>query len=263
MPRIFLSHCSKDKKTVRKIEKSLQNSLIKTWIDEIDIPGGGRLNGKILRGIKDCDYFAPIITNNYINSDWCARELEGAIALERKKEIKIFPILLEERSELTFGDELEELKDSFEINIFDRIRYVEFDSHDFDQSIKNLLSDFWGNECVKFEPLKSIVLNNEESILIEFSITNTKDGLVSNFIETWNFNIKEFVADTTSDGKPLKFDLPIVFSGRAPGWLLMYLAIPFNNLRTVYVYNNQTKDYICVCTPLNSDHVLGSAVKTV
>jgi len=260
MPKIFLSHCSKDKRMVEEIEKSLQNSLIKTWIDEVDIPGGGRLTEEILKGIKGCDYFAPIITNNYIHSDWCFDELEDAITLARRNKIKIFPILLEEKSELKFGDRLE-LKTFFEIKIFSKIAYIAFDPNDFDKSIKNLLNGFWGNESVKFEPLKSISLNNKKSILIEFSIT--KGTLISNFIETWNFNIKEFVADTTSDGKPLKFDLPIVFSGRAPGWLLMYLAIPFNNLRTVYVYNNQTKDYICVCTPLNSDHVLGSAVKTV
>ncbi len=40
MPKVFLSHNTKDKSTVLKVEKALKNSLVYTWIDLDEMKGG-------------------------------------------------------------------------------------------------------------------------------------------------------------------------------------------------------------------------------
>jgi hypothetical protein len=41
MPQAFLSHSTNDKQLVLKVRDYLDNSLVYTWIDQSNIPGGG------------------------------------------------------------------------------------------------------------------------------------------------------------------------------------------------------------------------------
>jgi len=78
MPRVFLSHNSKDKAIVKKVGEYLTRCLLKVWLDDSEMPGGAHLSSEITKGIHGSNYFLPFISNNYCKSDWCFTELRKA-----------------------------------------------------------------------------------------------------------------------------------------------------------------------------------------
>jgi len=96
MPRVFLSHSSKDKAFARKLASKLQENEIEVWIDEAELRVGDSLTQKIGTGISETDFMAVILSHNSVNSEWVKREL--AVAMNRElaeKEVRVLPILKE------------------------------------------------------------------------------------------------------------------------------------------------------------------------
>ena len=95
MPSIFLSHNSRDKEFVRKLEADLTDHGIKCWLDETHITIGDSLIQKIREGIDDVNYFAIVLSPNSVNAPWVINELDVAMNYQvLGKSIKVLPILL-------------------------------------------------------------------------------------------------------------------------------------------------------------------------
>lgn len=93
--RIFLSHSSRDKATVREVRAYLP-SWISSWIDEDELMVGSSLAPALKRAInEEVDYVVLFLGTEALDSSWVRREIQWA--LEREEELgRIFllPVLL-------------------------------------------------------------------------------------------------------------------------------------------------------------------------
>lgn len=93
MPKIFLSHSSKDKKFARRLARDLQTTGVSVWIDEAEMFVGDSLIRKLEHAIRNTDFLGVILTPDSIKSEWVQREVEIALNHEIKgKKIKVLPI---------------------------------------------------------------------------------------------------------------------------------------------------------------------------
>ncbi len=257
MPQAFLSHSSKDKRIVHKVLDALKKSLVKAWIYDREIAGGEGLLEAVTAGLSQSQYCVAFLSTNYLTSSWCMDELQWAYSLYQNGKLRLLPVLLDEREQLRL-ENLPAPRQAFVDLLLRQIKYVAFDRYDEDKSIAAILKEFWANEFVQFEPIKIETIDGVTVQLIKYGL-NAK-SLPSNFLQEWQFDIEEFIATDKTDGKPIQLDLPVAFSGVAINWLITYLTIPFKNRRTVFVYNQNTQDYVCVFS-LPHDKMLGKTLK--
>lgn len=96
-PGVFLCHSSADSTIVRELAIALLTNGVKVWIDEAEIHVGETLMEKIEAGIVGSKYLVVVLSNNSINSPWCAKELDIAIGHQiAQKGITVLPVLIEE-----------------------------------------------------------------------------------------------------------------------------------------------------------------------
>lgn len=96
MPKIFLSHSSRDKFFVRRLAESLQANGVQIWLDEAEINVGDSLTDKIGRAIDETDFFGVVLSHNSVGSEWVQRELRVAMQKELSaRKVVILPILIE------------------------------------------------------------------------------------------------------------------------------------------------------------------------
>ena len=257
MPQAFLSHSSKDKRIVHRILDALKKSLVKALIYDREIAGGEGLLEAVTAGLSQSQYCLVFLSTNYLASSWCVDELQWAYSLYQKGELRLLPVLLDERGQLGL-EHLPAARQPFVDLLLRQIKYVQFDRYDEEKSIAAVLKEFWANESVQFDPIKIETIDGVMVQLIRYGL-NTK-ALPSNFLQGWHLDIEEFIATDKADGKPIQMVLPVAFSGVAINWLITYLTIPFKNRRTVFVYNQNTQDYVCVFS-LPHDQMLGKTLK--
>ena len=94
--KIFLSHSSKDKSTVKEIKSNL-SSLVQTWIDENELLVGKALEAQLERAVKkECDLVVLFLSNNSASSEWVKKEMCWAFEAEkRENRIILLPVLLD------------------------------------------------------------------------------------------------------------------------------------------------------------------------
>jgi hypothetical protein len=96
-PGVFLCHSSTDKWFTRKLAMALAGNGLKVWIDEAEIGIGESLIEKIESGILGSKYLIAVLSNNSINSRWCAEELRMAMVRQiAQKGITVLPVLVED-----------------------------------------------------------------------------------------------------------------------------------------------------------------------
>jgi len=124
-----------------KLADALQlHGIEKTWLDEREIPGGGHIKDRVIRGVQSCDVFLFIMSPNAVTSEWCQLELEEALEQRSEIGIQIIPILLKDcsipeklnnllyvdfREETRFDESLEKLLVSIEDACLIRATVVE------------------------------------------------------------------------------------------------------------------------------------------
>lgn len=88
--KVFISYAEADKSKVTTLQKVIDKTNI---LSAIVIANNRQaliqLSEKVKNGIKDCDYFVPILTPNSISAQWINQEIGYATALNRE----IFPIV--------------------------------------------------------------------------------------------------------------------------------------------------------------------------
>ncbi len=241
MPKVFLSHSSKDTKLVQKINSHFKRCLIKTWLDESDMPGGSHLRNTIEDNIAGSTIFMPLISQNFCESNWCNREWNFAI---EEEDVLCIPIMLID--EEFWKDQSEKIQ-TFLKRIQKQWKYINFDTYQFDKSIEQVEKAIWTNEPIRIHPIQVKEISGQTVQEIEFEILN--QPLPTNMLKTWDIRLEDHISTQDKDGKSITRGIPVAFAGRLPNWIYTYLSIPFYNKRTVYIYNQVSNEYICVYSP--------------
>ena len=72
--RIFLSYSNKDKNLSGELKEKLENQGIKSFLAHEDIEPSKEWEEEIIRNLKECDIFIPIINENFKESEWTDQE---------------------------------------------------------------------------------------------------------------------------------------------------------------------------------------------
>lgn len=95
LPRVFLSHSSKDKKIIDRIFNEFQKNEIGAWYDKYEIEPGDSITEKINQGLDESDIGIICISNNFLDSSsgWTKNELNYFIQRRMRNPEKQFIIL--------------------------------------------------------------------------------------------------------------------------------------------------------------------------
>jgi type IV pilus assembly protein PilM len=94
MPRVFISHSTKDREFVeREIIDSLHRHGIHTWYSPDDIRTAEQWANSIVDGLEQCDWFLVVMSRHAQQSDWVKSEVSWAI---HYRDGRIIPVLIEE-----------------------------------------------------------------------------------------------------------------------------------------------------------------------
>ena len=74
----FISYAHEWRKDADFITQVLKTYGIRVWLDNDRLQVGGRLTDSVIKAIRSCDYFVPLLSLEYVSSPWCMRELETA-----------------------------------------------------------------------------------------------------------------------------------------------------------------------------------------
>ncbi len=91
-PYVFISYSTIDQEFANKVNQTLKANGINTWIATEDIHGGDSFATEITNGIKNCDAFVFVLSENSDNSPHCGNELSMAFSGRKK----IIPFRLHE-----------------------------------------------------------------------------------------------------------------------------------------------------------------------
>lgn len=95
--KVYISYSHLDKEFALKLEKSLKEQGIETWIDVFNIKDGDNVFAKIQDAISKCDFIIAILSKNYVNSQWTLQELEAFEMIDVTNGTStIIPILIED-----------------------------------------------------------------------------------------------------------------------------------------------------------------------
>ncbi|WP_282129029.1 TIR domain-containing protein [Roseobacter litoralis] len=94
--KIFLSHSSRDKEFVNRLNKDLKSGGFSTWIDDVDIPFAESIAERIQRGLKESDILFLFLSNASVKSRWVATEWQSQFfrQISEGKTI-VVPVLIE------------------------------------------------------------------------------------------------------------------------------------------------------------------------
>lgn len=94
---VFLSHSSKDAEFVGRLAAELKTHGIEFWLDDHELDIGDPLYHTIGEAIEKADYFAVVLSQNSIDSNWVQNELNLALNREFSEgRTVILPIMIED-----------------------------------------------------------------------------------------------------------------------------------------------------------------------
>jgi len=92
MPKVFISHSSKDKPAAEAALYVLEKNGVSCWIAPRDIPPGAQWAEAVLDGIEKCSFFVLLFSESANQSPQVSREVERAV----HKGLIIIPVRLED-----------------------------------------------------------------------------------------------------------------------------------------------------------------------
>lgn len=90
---VFISHSSKDKKDVEKLLPFINGMNLPVWFDKYNIDVGQSIVEKVQEGVKNSYAVIFWITDNFLESKWCKREMQAFIKRMIEEDILIVSIL--------------------------------------------------------------------------------------------------------------------------------------------------------------------------
>ena len=154
--KVFLSHSSKDRVIVRRLDKDLNSHGFETWLDDNEVPHGASIPASINRGLSESQILILCLSRHSVASKWVAAEWESAISKHLNgDETRVIPLRL----------------DDCVVPVFlAQYRYSDFREKDrYEQSLSLLLrtlniykSDFLGQFVQPRTPVTSILEFTQE-----------------------------------------------------------------------------------------------------
>ncbi|MBV6491812.1 MAG: hypothetical protein CNCCGFBP_02463 [Fimbriimonadaceae bacterium] len=94
---VFISYSHHDLDFVGKLAARLVSSRIHIWFDRVELKVGDSLIDGIQSAISESDFLAVVLSKNSVESEWCKRELGGALMRElEEKRVVVLPLLIED-----------------------------------------------------------------------------------------------------------------------------------------------------------------------
>ena len=94
MRKLFISYSHQDSMFAQRLAEDLRKEVVVVWIDTQEIQVGDSLVDRIAQGLRRHDYFVPVLSPGYVESQWCARELSVATRLDIENSVAVLPVLL-------------------------------------------------------------------------------------------------------------------------------------------------------------------------
>ena len=81
--QIFLSYSHKDRKLSGELKAKLDSNGFETFMAHEDIEPSKEWEEEIIRNLKECDIFIPLVSNNFMESKWTDQESGFAFAEDK------------------------------------------------------------------------------------------------------------------------------------------------------------------------------------
>src|SRR5580704_3397167 len=92
MPKVFVSHSTKDRVLVEREIISLLNAHgIETWYSKDNIRTADHFERTIRKGLESCDWFLVVMSPNAVDSEWVKDEVHWAV---EERPGKLVPVLI-------------------------------------------------------------------------------------------------------------------------------------------------------------------------
>lgn len=172
----FISYSSKNKKTAGYIKKYLDKFAFNCFLAHEDIPPQTVWPEEIIKALKRCDLFLPILSQGFIESFFCQQETGFAYC----KEIEILPIMISKEPMGMIAD----------------IQAIRFDKNNYDSScwkivkhvaIRTSLSETVLDALVKWfgeSNSYDIATERAKKILNEFDFSPNQVRAIRSYIKT-------------------------------------------------------------------------------
>ena len=101
-PKVFISHASEDKERfVLDFARKLREKGVNAWLDKWEMKPSDSLVDKIFEeGIKECQYFLIVLSDNSVNKKWVKEELNSAVVQKIEKNTQIIPVIIDDDVEV-------------------------------------------------------------------------------------------------------------------------------------------------------------------
>ncbi|MDA4108912.1 toll/interleukin-1 receptor domain-containing protein [Mycolicibacterium holsaticum] len=94
--KVFISHASADKPTVRAITQALKDSGVNVWLDEADIRVGESITEGVTSGLVSSDLLLLAFSHQALQSRWVKRELNAFFMTAMANDKPIVPCRLDD-----------------------------------------------------------------------------------------------------------------------------------------------------------------------
>jgi hypothetical protein len=91
---VFLSHSNQNRQFADKLAEVLRFHNVPVWYSQINIIGAQQWHDEIGEALRRCDWFAIVLSQDSVESEWVKHELMYALRDNRFKN-KIIPIVYE------------------------------------------------------------------------------------------------------------------------------------------------------------------------
>jgi hypothetical protein len=97
MARVFLSHASPDKPSVRRIAEALRAAGHEPWVDEDEILVGESIPTAVERGLRDADFVVICLSITAAARGWVETERDATLMQQfRERKERLLPVRLED-----------------------------------------------------------------------------------------------------------------------------------------------------------------------
>lgn len=144
MPKIFLSHSSKDKPAVRRLARDLRNKGVHVWLDESETHVGDSLSAKLQQGLQESEFLGLWVTQNALSSPWVTREWQSKLVDEVcSTRVVVLPLLAEEVSLPAFLKDkiFADFREDYEKGLAQLLDAIQAQSPDSERTVSEYVQD--------------------------------------------------------------------------------------------------------------------------
>lgn len=262
--QVFISHRSKDKPEAEKIKDYLQRCFIKTWLDKDELKVGDELTSSFLSGIEG-NVTLALLSEEYIDSDWCREEFMISYNQWVRKKGEIFPVVMGndalaeriyEKAKQTNFSEL--------TSVMNRLKYILYDKNYFEKSCNEIAEAVQRNNPIRMQPIRLVEVEGKKMQFLSYEF-DRHPPVPTTVFQAWQTNTSDFI-DFKKDGSlPLREDMPLIIPLKGTGWMQTYFLMPLAGKFVVYFYiapeNSDTVELLCVYAPEHNRALVGSVTK--